>query len=200
VLPDLSDGPVGARGGAANIETQLKELKGTLGGERHIVIYDDIIFTGHLLSEACREIEVAGFKIEHVLCGVGIGEGARRMEKNGWTVGCKVEYTEVVDQVCERDFYPGIDYCGRTLATDHTLGFPYLFPFGNPCKWASIPESHAKRFSQFCLEQSVRLFEEIGQQSKRIVLCSHIERKLPDVSENGAIFVDYLRAMERKIA
>ena len=200
-LPNLEDGPVGVRGGTPDIGTQLYTLRERLGSERDIIIYDDVIYSGHLLAEACRQIEAAGFSIKKVLCGIGIRDGIQWVREHGWGVQCTAkEYDAVVDQVCERDFYPGVDYCGRTLATDRTVGLPYLLPFGNPVKWASIPPEDAARFSRFCIGQSICLFEEIQRRSRRIVFCSHIDRKLSGFSENGAIFVDYLRGKMQEIA
>lgn len=196
---DLSDGPVGTRGGAPDLQTQLATLKGALNGQTDIVIYDDVVFSGHFLSEACRTIEGAGLRIRKVLCGIGIDEGVERVTQGGWSIECLKTYAEVVDQVCERDFYPGVDCSGRTLASNPTFGLPYLRPFGDPVKWASIPAECAADFSRFCITQSIDLFREIGRVSGRAVPCSVIDRKLANMGSNGASFVDYLADTQKHI-
>lgn len=199
VLPDLSDGPVAPRQNNPGVETQIKTLRQKLGGVEDVIVYDDVIFTGHLLLEACEKLQAAGLKIKSVVCGVGIRNGIDRINRHGLHVRSKREYAEVVDQVCERDFYPGVDYCGRTLSVDRFVGFPYLLPFGKPGPWASIPPEHAVNFSRFCIGESIRLFREIESASGRPILCSDIDRKMVDLPQNGARFIDYLAQKEREI-
>lgn len=198
-LPDLTDGPLSPRQNHPDLATQIKMLRKRLRRANTIVVYDDVIFTGHLLESVCAELESAGFKIATVMCGVGIQSGIDRINRRGLTVASSKAYDEVVDQVCERDFYPGIDYSGRTLHTDHAVGLPYLLPFGNPCSWASIPREQATNFSRFCIGQSIHLFQEIERQTCKLVLCSDIDRKLTNWPDNGTRFVDYLEVAESEI-
>jgi hypothetical protein len=102
-------------------------------------------------------------------------------------------FDSVVDEVCERDFYPGVLLSGRTLYGSENVGLPYLLPFGDPVNWASIPEEKKYAFSEFCLNQTIKIFEEIELSSGRPVLCRDLERNIFSIPADGIRFVDALK-------
>ncbi len=200
VSADMSDRPITARQDSPDINKQIAALKNFFPEGTHIILYDDVIFTGELLEKVCGQLKDAGLIVDKIVCGVGIEAGLNNLAKLGINIVYVKKYKDVVDQVCERDFYPGVDYSGRTLDTDRRVGLPYLLPFGKPTKWASIPPNCAIDFSKFCIEQSIKLFQEIERYSNKPVLCSDIDRKLVCLPTNGASFVDYLKSSLSRIA
>ena len=60
---------------------------------------------------------------------------------------------DVIDQICERDFYFGIAGSGISVQTNtQVVKAPYFLPFGNPIERASIPENSATYFSNSSYE------------------------------------------------
>ena len=117
--------------------------------------------------------------IESVLATVNdFGEGTEKLTDAGYTVQCVRAYSEVIDEICERDFYPGVSLSGRLLVGNENIGLPYVLPFGNAEKWASIPTEWQEPFSQFCIQQTIRLFKAIEHCSGRIVRCCDLARKV----------------------
>lgn len=124
-----------------------------------------------------------------------MAEGIHRINQSKRTVRYIRRYEEVIDEVCERDFYPGVPFSGRLLVNHENVGVPYLLPFGHPGKWASIPDRWQVSFSGFCLQQTIRLFEEIERCSDRMVGCSELGRMVATLPRDGTRFVEALRAL-----
>lgn len=159
----------GARWGTPSIEEQIEKLPSLLKKERKdVVLVDDVIFSGSLVERLVGVFLNEGVRVDCVVAAIGIGGGIERVKRLGVKVLCAHTFDSVVDQVCERDFYPGTPFCGRTLeSATENIGVPYLLPWGKPHKWASIPRDKEKEFSIFCIEQTLNLFEAIEKASGR---------------------------------
>lgn len=171
---------------------QFKELKKI--GLTKVALIDDVIFTGNLLERVSGVLERMGIAVAFIFAGIGIGGGIDRLSVNGRKVFCVRKYPEVIDEICERDFYPGVPLSGRLLSEDNNTGAPYILPFGNPVEWASIPPESQVSFSRFCLNQTVKLFSAIENASGREVTCEEIGRKIIGLPTDGTRFVDALKA------
>jgi len=190
VVENGEDKGVGRRSGALSLLQQFKSLRSI--GVWEIALVDDVIFTGSLLERVVHQLLRMGFSIPIICVGVGISEGTERLELKGHKVYCVRKYKEVIDEVCERDFYPGIPLSGRSLVGSENIGLPYLLPFGNPGKWASIPQEWQVPLSKFCIKQTIELFEEIERCSNRSVSCSELGRSVITLPRDGIRFVDAL--------
>src|SRR3989344_5866861 len=188
-----NDRGLGRRHGTPPLFQQFKKIAET--GVREAVLVDDVIFTGELLERIIHCLSRVGVRAPVVCAGIGIGEGVSRINHTQREVRCVRIYEEVIDEICERDFYPGVPFAGRSLARDGASGVPYLLPFGNPGKWASIPREWEWRFSEFCLGQTIWLFEEIERRSNRIVACSDLDRAVIGLPRDSTRFVDALRSL-----
>jgi len=162
-------------------------------GIREVLLVDDVVFTGDMIKRTGRLLERMGIRVPVVCAGIVITEGIEQLNGFGQEVKCVREYKEVIDEICERDFYPGVPMCGRSLVGEENVGVPYILPFGNPGKWASIPIEWQKPFSRFCLEQTIKLFEEIERGSRRVVQCQDLERKVLSLPRDETRFIDALR-------
>lgn len=171
---------------------QLKNLQSQ--GLKEVCLFDDVIFSGELLKKIIKLLSGFGIHVPAICAGVIIGDKIDSITRNR-EVHCFKKYPQVIDEVCERDFYMGIPYGGRSLfRTKENMGLPYILPFGNPTQWASIPTEYTEDFSRFCLGQSISLFKEIEKTSDKEICCSDIERKVPGQPIRGN-YVKFLESL-----
>jgi hypothetical protein len=182
---------LGKRADSSLLISQFRELKKR--GLTQVALVDDVIFTGDLLERVSGVLESMGIEVPLIYAGIGIGEGIDKLSANGRQVLCIKEYPEVIDEICERDFYPGVPLSGRLVDEGDNTGAPYVLPFGNPVEWASIPSESQVSFSRFCLNQTVKLFTAIEDASDRVVTCSDVERKVVGIPRDDTRFVDALK-------
>jgi hypothetical protein len=180
------------RSGYDSVSKQMSRLQDA--GANEVVLIDDVLFEGNLMSFLIKTLRAIDIKVPLVYVGIGIGSGINRVGKLGCEVRCVREFDTVVDEVCERDFYPGVPQSGRLLDGSNDVGLPYVLPWGNPTKWASIPDVYTVRFSHFCITQTVKLFRVIERESKRSVTVGDLDRGLPETRDPCARFVDVLEA------
>ncbi len=178
-----------------SISDQLKTLVKNYGNEYEFGLCDDVIFTGAYMEYAASLVKKSGLNFRKIFAGVGVKTGCDRLRTLGYIVECVREYPEVIDVVCERDFYPGVPFSGRTLAGSKNVGVPYLLPFGKPYEWASIPLEWQQPFSCFCIEQTISLFESIEKESHKKIACRHLGRKVVGLPTDGTRFVDALNRL-----
>lgn len=178
------------RFGSHSLLKQLSLLKDK--GFKDVCLVDDVIFSGVLTERVVQSLSHLGISVPVVCAGIGIQEGINRITTSSRSIHCLKTYGDVMDEVCERDFYLGVPYSGRSLCNSQNIGLPYILPYGKPDKWASIPVLSQKPFSEFCINQTTILFEEIEKTSGRIIDCSDIERKVLGQPEKGR-YVDFLR-------
>jgi hypothetical protein len=185
----LDDIGVHHRAGTQSQAEQLLRLRSQHIGDA--VLVDDVIFTGGLIVDLLPKLEEHGVRVKAVVAGIGIGEGVRRIQQFV-TVHCVREYEAVTDEVCERDFYPGVPLSGRSVghAVMENLGAPYILPYGKPVEWASIPPDRAQEFSDFCRAQTRKLFGEIGRLSCRPVRCCDLGRGVVGLPYDNTRFID----------
>lgn len=161
-----------------------------------VAIVDDVLFEGRQIGRIIPILEQrVHVHVPTVFTAITIGDGEETLRNMGVDVKSVRTYKSVVDQICERDFYPGVPQSGRTVKNfaNDDIGAPYLNPFGNPHDWATIPKEWEKDFSEFCIEQSIRLYEGIEAASGKLVTCSDLERKVIGLPHDETRIVDALR-------
>jgi hypothetical protein len=193
---DGKDCGLGHRPGTPRLAKQIKTLQ--TSGVQEVVIVDDVVFSGGLLERTIDLLSKIRIRVPIVCVGIGIAEGIDRIKDSKREVRCVRTYEEVIDEVCERDFYPGVPLSGRPLIGEDNVGIPYLLPFGKPDSWASIPPVNTVDFSRFCLLQTVILFEEIERQSGRPVLCRDLGRKVIGIPTDETPFTEAMRGLNPK--
>lgn len=180
------------RPGFPPIEKQLRRI-----AKKHpcpIALVDDVIFSaGDLVKEdgtgICDQLARLGSPVKLVMAGIGVGEGIEKLRTRGIEVVCVREYPEVIDEVCERDFLACIPMSGRTLkdGPGQLWSAPYLRPFGNPEKWASIRADRAREFSDFCLSQSIILWSIIEKLSQASIPTEAVPRRIKGLTKNISV-------------
>ncbi len=191
VNKDGEDRGLGRRAGTPSLAQQIRKLRAS--GAREVVIVDDVVFEGVLLERIIELFSRINIYVPLVCAGIGIAKGINRINGAKREIRCVCAYDEVVDEVCERDFYPGVPLSGRLLVGNDNIGVPYLLPFGKPKKWASIPSKHAKTFSKFCLHQTITLFDEIERRSGKYISCQDLGRKIIGLPMDETRYTDALR-------
>lgn len=197
---DVNNNNVGTREryGTPRIHIQLQKLQKELKG-KEVIIVDDVIFSGDVIEQTIKRLTQLGIKVLAVCAGIGIERGINRLNCAGYKVDCVRVYESVIDEVCERDFYPGVPLSGRSVIGKEDVGAPYILPFGDPEKWASIPQGWQKPLSRFCIKQTIKLFETIEKESKRMIKCEDLDRKASSLPTNGERYVDCLEKIIIKI-
>jgi len=219
VNEDLEDCSFGPRFGMPPIERQLMSVK-----EKHkeIALVDDVIFSGKVISQILLALEKIGVEVPIVVAGITIGEGAKRLKEETNSVLLTIRYyKDVIDEICERDFYPGVPLSGRLVKrwereshfaicpaghseeyfnyhlvdTAKEMGAPYLYPFGKPHEWASIPKDEEKNFSVFCLQETIKLWDEIERLSGKTVRCCDLERIPLGLPHDKSRFIGCLKSL-----
>lgn len=174
------DAGVGPRYGHPELSVQVERVAAALRaeGQTEALLVDDVAFTGGLLVEIAERLLQAGVHVSTIVVGVAIGSGLMRVQNAGWPISAAYTYDEVVDEICERDFLPGVSHSGRTVSplNGRDIGLPYLLPFGRPADWASIPEDQAVWFSRECLHAAAELYRSVEEASDRPVRLSQLSR------------------------
>ena len=185
------DRGLGHRAGTPPIWQQIKKLQ--MSGVHEVALVDDVIFSGTVLERIINLLSRINIQVPIICAGIGIGEGINRIKATKRQVRCVRTYEKVIDEVCERDFYPGTPLSGRLLTGGMNIGVPYILPFGNPKDWASIPSEETATFSKFCLHQTILLFDEIERCSGKEVFCRDLGRKVVGLPIGGERYTDVLR-------
>lgn len=190
-------------------EVQITRIASALkkNGHRDIVLVDDVIFSGALIEDVCAALGYHNINVRCVCAGIGIAQGVGRLASPYRSVQCVRSYEYVIDQICERDFYPGVPFSGRTLralrSRGRSVGVPYFHREDKLQEWASIPSRLWDEFSRMCISQTIDLFEAIGEMSGRPVRVSDIDRTMLGstlFANEKETFVDELRRQSEHIS
>ena len=131
-------------------------------GSREIVLADDVVFSGEALRKVISLFKVCGIEVVGIISSIAMEDSYEyfnRTLKNG--IKCNyILGKNVIDQICERDFYFGVAGSGIMInGPDGMKKAPYFKPYGNPCERASIPKEFERDFSKGCLERSLKLWD-----------------------------------------
>lgn len=187
-----------------NVEKQIRNLATELknNNESQIVLVDDVVFSGNVLKKVIEIFKNYGIEVIGIRSCIGTSEAYEYFNdvlplklKCGYLLG-----QEVIDQVCERDFYFGIAQSGISIQGENGVIYkaPYFYPFGNPNERASIPMKDTEEFSQGCIERSIRLFKEIEEISSRDIYTSELPERINGVPEDERV-LKLLKRNERRI-
>lgn len=151
----LNDAGYAPRVGYQSIAEQLGQVP-TLG--REVVIADDVVFSGEMISWLADELKAQGVKIGGVVCGIAIREGAEKLALEGIDVEAVLTLDDVEDEICERDFavVPG---SGRRIADLSANALYFDNINGKPEQWASLPLGDTEMFCISSLERSIKLLQ-----------------------------------------
>ncbi|MDB5194628.1 MAG: hypothetical protein JWN50_642 [Parcubacteria group bacterium] len=189
-----------------SISRQVARIADSVKRHGSIQLVDDVVFSGDGIVEVIEWFNAHNIKVSRVVAGISINESRERVvtacanDNPGISVVSVKHFSNVLDEICERDFYPGVPLAGRLIGmkgADHSkplypeLGAPYILPYGKPEKWASIPGDRAREWSLFCLDQAQTLWRIIERLSSRSVFCEDLSRR-PVFASEGTRIVEEL--------
>ena len=193
----VSAGALMPRPGFPTLKEQLEAFRSSEPSP--ITLVDDVIFSGEGAVDLVKQLESVGRPVAKIIAGIGIREGIAKLEDLGIEVECVRTYTDVADEVCQRDFLAGVPMSGRTVLGENgnSWSAPYFLPYGDPEGWASIPAERCRVFSRYCLQQSVDLWAEIEAVSGRQVAAAAIPRALRGANDQGSVTILLRQHLDR---
>jgi len=171
---------VGPRPGTHNLEKQMQSIKSRVGNGA-VVILEDGAFTGSTLRLILNLFQQAKIEIVGIVLGFLFPAAAQQLADYNFKgevlywMGPE-DLNDHAEWMPDHDFLPFMPGSGRVVG--YTLngrhrpvynlnGFhlckPYIYPFGDPTEWASIPSENAHIFSRDCLLLAENLFWEINR-------------------------------------
>ncbi len=181
VSANTKDIGIRARHGSPSLLKQLNLLP-----KQDVALVDDVIYSGELMERVINILSRRGTHVRYVFAAVGVGAGTERIRSMGVRVACVKEYDQVIDEVCERDFYPGIPFSGRSLVNAGNMGIPYILPWGKPSEWASIQTkrpyaegSDEIDISAACIRDAINLYQRIERLSGKEITLNRLDRRFP---------------------
>ncbi len=145
-----------------------------------ISLIDDVVFSGSMICKVADALREKGVIVREVLAGVAVKENIPIITSQGIGVKSCFDITNVLDEVCERDFYFGVAQSGQSVLTPNNtvLKQPYFSPFGLPVDSASVPEDKVYDFSKECLGCSYTLWEDMQKNSGRVLTSNDLPEKI----------------------
>lgn len=159
-----------------SIEQQLKQLAKKID-KKPVTIFDDVAFGGDTILEILDKAKQVGLSVTEVSLGIATTDALARIGQADYSCSSRFTYDQILDEICERDFFVGAPNSGRTIKIDREYyGLPYLLPYGKPIDWASIPESDAMTFSVSCLAIALSFWTRAEQTSQRPIYLNKLTK------------------------
>jgi len=159
-------------------------------GIKEIIIADDVVFSGTVLRNIINRFKNNNISVIGIRTCISTYESYRYFNQY-LPLGLKCQYLmsdQVIDQICERDFYFGIAGSGISITRNNEVfKAPYFRPYGNPVERSSIPIEYEKWFSLTCLRRSLDLWEEINRLNNKDFLISELPEKIVDTVEDDGV-------------
>lgn len=182
-----------------SVSNQIKSISECLkkNGTTSIVLADDVVFSGSVLRSVGslfkkNEVNVVGIRA----C---VSTDSAYEEFSKLPLGIKCGYLmgrDVIDQICERDFYFGVAQSGISVNNNGIIyKAPYFKPYGDPVERASIPEEDSDVFSKNCIIRSLALWDRIERLTGREILI----RDLPEVIQNTNSEMGVVKTLKKEL-
>ena len=175
------------------VDNEIKKLSKIFldYGVKEIVLADDVVYSGKVLSTIIEKFRCNNIYVVGIRSCVSTFLSYKYFNYNlplGLKCGC-ILGNNVVDQICERDFYFGIVQSGISIKDNNDIVYksPYFKPYGNPVERASIPSDMEFKFSKGCLKRSYLLWDEINTLSNNEFLIGDLPEKIINTNETDSI-------------
>lgn len=176
-----------------DVEIQIQEISNSLKakGKNEIILVDDVVFSGEVLRNIIKQFDENNIIVIGIRASISTEESYKYFNENlekGIKCGCLLG-ENVIDQICERDFYFGIAQSGISVYNDkrEICKAPYFKPFGNPVVRASIPKEAENFFSNGCLMRSMYLWNLIENNTGKKVFIKDLPEKIINTDENERV-------------
>ena len=176
-----------------SVNSQVRNISNLLKANNleKIVLADDVVFSGSVLTTIINLFKKYGVEVVGIRSAVSTIMSYDKFNKK-LPLGIKCGFLlgdNVIDQICERDFYFGIVQSGISVIGDDNSIYkaPYFKPFGNPIERASIPKEYETEFSNGCLERSIELWDEIERLSDKTFFVRDLPERIINANENDEV-------------
>jgi hypothetical protein len=185
----------GPRPGFKSLDEQFKDLAHKIA-DRSVVLIEDGAFTGSTLRFVLNQLSRLGLRVTAVVIGFCCTRANAVLKEvfDGELV--IVDPLEnLIDWIPDHDLIPFIPNCGRVLGeqvmsyfmpvqtNEHiSCAYPYILPFGNMEKWATMPSEGAQDLSRFCLDMSMEIFSHVGKYKGHQITIGELLEACPRVS------------------
>lgn len=178
-----------------NVDNQIDMISKKLKeqGQRKIILVDDVVFSGTVLRTVTKKFLEKGIAVMGIRSAISTIE-SYEFFNSVLPFGLKCGYVmekDVIDQICERDFYFGVAQSGISIKTQNGVVYkaPYFTPFGDPVERASIPSEQEIYFSDGCIKRSIALWRSLN---KTIYV-----KELPETIMNAPLEEPVVKVLER---
>ncbi|NBX65562.1 MAG: hypothetical protein EBQ96_01025 [Proteobacteria bacterium] len=160
----------------------------TKKGITQIALADDVIFSGGSIVKTAEQFAKNGIIVTDVVSCVAIEDGVKALAKAGIRVDSVRRYENVLDQICERDFLCGIPQSGVLMMIDGKLvKRPYILPFGDIVKRASVPPEHAVAVSELLLGVSAKLWRGLENLAGKHILGRDLPENVDGIAPDARV-------------
>lgn len=186
-----------------SVEKQIENISNALKstGQRDVIIADDVIFSGNGLVRLCNMFKQNGINVIGVVASFCTISSFVKFNNDKMFLDCDfLMDKEVIDEICERDFYFGIAQSGisRRLDSGKIVKEPYFKPYGDPEQRASIPNKDVDYFSKGCLCRSKELWYQAEKKSKKNIYVEQLPETINKSKQKNRV-VKELDDAERQI-
>lgn len=186
-----------------NVSNQINKISEDLKrqGNTAIVLADDVVFSGSVLRSVSSLFKKNGINVVGIRACVSTSDAYSEFSKLplGIKCGCLMG-KDVIDQICERDFYFGVAQSGISVNRNGVIyKAPYFKPYGDPVERASIPEEDSDTFSKNCIIRSLALWDRIEKLSGREILIKDLPEVIQNTNGNCGVCKTLRKELERKI-
>lgn len=173
------------------LEEQVACLSLRFSGQ-DVSLIDDVVFEGKTIAQIADQLASEKINVQRIYAGIIINEGKQLLEGKGIEASSRaasLSFDEVIDEICERDFWIGVPLSGRTVVNGNGIieGAPYFFPFGKPVEWASIPSEEARSFSLFCLSQALQFWSKTEKLTGRAIATQELAKPVRNLPTNNSV-------------
>jgi len=189
---------IGPRPGYPGIDVQIQNIR-SMAAEQPLILMEDGSFTGSTLVYLIERLKRERVEVTSIIIGFTFPNAVEKIkEVFGGEVIVIHELADPIDWVPDHDFLPFMPNCGRVFGVSingkaypfythngASYSVPYIFPFArSPMmeKWTSIPEDVNNDFSLFCLQQNLRLFQQIDRLNGDSIKIGDLVKNRPKVS------------------
>ena len=180
-----------------SLDEQITRIANALPA-KEIILADDVVFSGGVLTTIIGKFKEKGITVIGVVSGISAYKAFNTFNNN-LKLGIKTNFLmteDVVDQICERDFYFGVAGSGIMMSKERKDKAPYFIPFGDPETRASVPAKDVKDFSIGCIRRSIYLWEDIDSQRETETLMSELPERIAGTNDNDYVVKTLRRALK----
>lgn len=187
----------------SSVDEQIKNISEFLktNNIKEIILADDVVFSGSVLKSIIEKFKNNDIYILGIRSSISTNN-SYEMFNNDLALGLNCGFLlgdDVIDQICERDFYFGIGQSGISVIGNDNLIYkaPYFKPYGNPVERASIPVDVEKDFSLGCMRRNIDLWKEIERLSGKSFYIKDLPERIINTDEEEKIVKTLQKGIQR---